>query len=82
MFNTRELNMTTKPKQAAPAPGGTTMTKHWSSRLPTNACSDAVAWARKQDSTHMNSDEFRAAMLAEYEATRILLSRIEGADRG
>lgn len=30
-------------------------------------------WARKQDATHMNSDEFREAMLREYEATRIVL---------
>lgn len=30
-------------------------------------------WARKQDSTHMNSDEFREAMLREYEATKALL---------
>ena len=33
-------------------------------------------WARKQDATHMNSDEFRAARLAEYERTSALLREL------
>lgn len=37
-------------------------------------------WARKQDAMHMNSDEFRAAMLAEYEATRALLRELGEAE--